>query len=119
MIITRPHHPFQGQSLAVFGALNKKGRLLLVLTLPDQSRAHVPADWTDLNRANPAAQLGSPVLGSTDDLLRARSFVDALVNRSPSNRQADSKLDKERKRATESRIPKSSRSGKSDMGEPR
>jgi len=100
--------------------VRKKGQLLLVLILPDQSRAQVPAEWTDLEYANSALQPHSSGLGSIDDLLRARSVVDALVNRSLSTTQAaDSNLDKERRRATESRLPKSSNSRKSDMGETR
>jgi hypothetical protein len=85
--------------------------------LPDQSRAHIPAEWTDLEGANSATQISSSRLGSMNDLLRTRSVVDALVNRSPLQTQAaDSNLEKERRRATKSRIPKSSCSGKSDMG---
>jgi hypothetical protein len=93
----------------VLGALRKQGRLLLVLILPDQSRAQVPAAWTDLENANTALQPQSPSIGSIDDLLRARSVVDAFVNRSPSKTQAeDSNLDKVRRRADESRLPHSS-----------
>jgi hypothetical protein len=79
-----------------------------VLTLPDQSRAHVPAEWTDIHGSSSAPAI-STALGSMDDLLRARSIVDALVNRRVFNTAADIHPDKERQRATESGISNSSR----------
>ena len=94
--------------------------MLLVLMLPDQSRTQVPAEWTDLYGVHSAAQSSSPILGSLYDLLRMRSVVDALVNRlSVQMQAADSNLDKERRLATESQLPKSSCFGKSNMGDTR
>ena len=80
--VVRLRHPFQGRSLNVFGAMHRKGRLLLVLILPDGSKSLIPADWTDL--ASPTQSMGTPAtttLGSLEDLLHARALVDALLGR--------------------------------------
>src|SRR5687767_8496734 len=45
--VNRPEHPFEGQSLGVFGHTHREGRLHLILILPDGSRSMIPADWTD------------------------------------------------------------------------
>ncbi|WP_410054256.1 hypothetical protein [Cupriavidus sp. BIC8F] len=56
----------------------------LLLTLPDQSRGLIPADWTDFPAASgsvPTAT-GAPTsdaLGSIADLLHARLIIDALL----------------------------------------
>ena len=66
----------------VFGAMHRKGRLLLVLILPDGSKSLVPADWTDL--ASPTEPVRVPpatTLGSLEDLLHTRAVVDALLGR--------------------------------------
>src|SRR5260370_21785326 len=80
--VVRVRHPFQGRSLNVFGAMHRKGRLLLVLILPDGSKSLIPADWTDL--ASPTQSIGTPAattLGSLEHLLHARALVDALLDR--------------------------------------
>ena len=80
--VVRVRHPFQGRSLNVFGAMHRKGQLLLVLILPDGSKSLIPADWTDL--ASPTQSIGTPgttTLGSLEDLLHARALVDALLGR--------------------------------------
>jgi len=62
--------------------MHRKGRLLLVLILPDGSKSLIPADWTDL--ASPTQSIGTPAtttLGSLKDLLHARALVDALLGR--------------------------------------
>ena len=62
--------------------MHRKGRLLLVLILPDGSKSLIPADWTDL--ASPTQSIGTPAtttLGSLEDLLHARALVDALLGR--------------------------------------
>ena len=59
--------------------MHRKGRLLLVLILPDGSKSLIPADWTDL--ASPTQSIGTPTLGSLEDLLHARALVDALLGR--------------------------------------
>ena len=80
--VVRSRHPFEGRSLNVFGAMHRKGRLLLVLILPDGSKSLIPADWTDL--AAPAPSVGAPAattFGSLEHLLHARAVVDALLGR--------------------------------------
>ena len=81
--IVRPRHPFEGQPLNVFGAMHRKGQLLLVLLLPDGSKSLIPADWTDL--ASPiqifSAAGATATLGSLENLLHARAVVDALLGR--------------------------------------
>ena len=80
--MVRSRHPFEGRSLDVFGAMHRKGRLLLVVILPDGSKSLIPADWTDL--AAPAPSVGAPAattLGSLEHLLHARAVVDALLGR--------------------------------------
>ena len=80
--ILRPRHPFEGKSLNVFGAVHRKGRLLLVLVLPDGSKSLIPADWTDLTSSTQS--LSAPLattLGSLEELLHARAIVDALLGR--------------------------------------
>jgi len=62
--------------------MHRKGRLLLVLILPDGSKSLIPADWTDL--ALPTQPLSVPTastLGSLENLLHARAIVDALLDR--------------------------------------
>ncbi len=74
----------EGKSLAVLGPTHRKGRLHLVLILPDGSKSHIPADWTDLASAAQPRHAVSPqtaTLGSPQDLLHARVVVDALLSR--------------------------------------
>ena len=62
--------------------MHRKGRLLLVLILPDGSKSLIPADWTDL--ASPTQPLSGPTaktLGSLENLLQAQAIVDALLGR--------------------------------------
>lgn len=62
--------------------MHRKGRLLLVLILPDGSKSLIPADWTDL--ASPTQSVGTPAattFGSLENLLHARAVVDALLGR--------------------------------------
>ena len=59
--------------------MHRKGRLLLVLILPDGSKSLIAADWTDL--ASPTEPVCAPpatTLGSLEDLLPTRAVVDAL-----------------------------------------
>ena len=80
--VVRTRHPFEGRSLSVFGAMHRKGRLLLFLILPDGSKSLIPADWTDL--ASPTQSIATPAattLGALEDLLHARALVDALLGR--------------------------------------
>ena len=83
--VIRARHPFEGKSLNVFRSTHRKGRLVLILILPDGSKSMIPADWTDLgSAAQPQKSLSeqSPAtLGSLQDLLHARAVVDALLSR--------------------------------------
>src|SRR6266567_7956158 len=65
--ITRPHHPFQGQSLEVLRHARMPGGLQFVLILPDGSKSLIPAEWTDFTTGAPQT---SQLVGSLEDLLR-------------------------------------------------
>src|SRR5215471_1216550 len=94
--IVRVRHPFEGRSLNVFGAMHRKGRLLLVLILPDGSKSLIPADWTDLG--SPMQSIGTPAattLGSLENLLQARAVVDALLGRLAAGEDGNSTTTKE------------------------
>ncbi|MBZ5726311.1 MAG: Y4bD/Y4pK family protein [Acidobacteriia bacterium] len=80
--ITRPHHPFHGQSLEVLRQARMPAGLQFVLILPDGSKSLIPADWTDFKHP-PGAPQDSQLVASFDDLLRLRGLVDALLRRSP------------------------------------
>ena len=70
--------------LEVFGKIRRRGRLYLVLVLPDGSRSHVPAEWTDFAAAAPAdsdAANADPLIVTALDLWRCRQRVDALLRR--------------------------------------
>src|SRR5205807_2745860 len=75
--IVRPRYPFEGKSLAVVGAMHRKGRLTLTLILPDGTiiSRPSPADWTDLAPTEPprgvigAKQIAT--LGSLEVLIHA------------------------------------------------
>ncbi|UIF87924.1 hypothetical protein KAF44_30610 (plasmid) [Cupriavidus necator] len=84
VVITRSGHPFEGRRLQVISRRQRAGRLHLLLTLPDQSRGLIPADWTDFAAGSgsvPASTpaLASDTLGSIADLLHARLIIDALL----------------------------------------
>src|SRR2546429_9219423 len=75
--ITRPHHPFHGQSLEVLRQARMPAGLQFVLILPDGSKSLVPADWTDFkNASDPQALL---LVGSLDDRLRLRGLTHASL----------------------------------------
>ena len=82
--ITRPNHPFEGKTLAVFGRRRYQGKLHLILILPNGSRSLIPVEWTDLDafpQSPPAPPKPNTHLGSVRDLLHARAVVDALLKR--------------------------------------
>ena len=109
MIITRPHHPFEGQSLEVLRQARMPAGLQFVLILPDGSKSLIPADWTDFKVAScvpPSAQL----IGSLDDLLRLRGLTDALLHRA-SGLPVTSGASQEAHAATESELHRHSRPG--------
>ncbi|MBZ5612260.1 MAG: Y4bD/Y4pK family protein [Acidobacteriia bacterium] len=112
--ITRPHHPFHGQSLEVLRQARMRGRLEFVLNLPDGSKSLIPADWTDFQIPSCAPQ--APVLvGSLDDLLRLRNLVDALLRRS-AEPPVISGTDQESHAATESQLQRHPDSGDAPVG---
>src|SRR6185503_7934558 len=78
--ITRPHHPFHGQSLEVLRQARMPSGLQFVLILPDGSKSLVPAEWTDFQAAD-SKPSAPQLVGSFDDLLRLRGLVDALLHR--------------------------------------
>ena len=65
--------------------MHRKGRLYLILILPDGSKSMIPADWTDfssMTRPRKAVSVrATAALGSIEDLLHARAITDALLNR--------------------------------------
>jgi hypothetical protein len=85
--VLRLRHPFEGQSLAVWSTMQRKGRTILVLVLPDGSKSLIPAEWTDFASRIQAPRTllahGGATLGSLEDLLHARAIVDALLSRLP------------------------------------
>jgi hypothetical protein len=57
--------------------MQRRGRLELIVVLPDGSTLLVPAAWTDLQSAPEPVEGG--MLGSLDELLGARRVVDGLL----------------------------------------
>jgi len=57
--------------------MRRRGRLELILVLPDGSHLMVPAAWTDVEATAGTAEAG--MVGSLDDLLAARRVVDGLL----------------------------------------
>ena len=47
-------HAWEGRSLELLGWMRRRGRLELILVLPDGSHLMVPAAWTDLKAAGRA-----------------------------------------------------------------
>jgi hypothetical protein len=61
------------------GWMHRRGRLELILILPDGSHLMVPAAWTDL-QATPAPS-GTGTLCSIEDLLATRRVLEPLLER--------------------------------------
>jgi hypothetical protein len=61
------------------GWMHRRGRLELILILPDGSHLMVPAVWTDL-QATPAPS-GTGTLCSLEDLLATRRVLEPLLER--------------------------------------
>ena len=92
--ITRPHHPFEGRTLPIFGVRRFQGKLHLMLILPNGSRSLIPTEWTDLGaspQSAPASADPDLHLGSVRDLLHARAVVDALLDSRTSSHSSDAK----------------------------
>jgi hypothetical protein len=80
--VTRAHHALTGKALKVFGKINRKGQLHLVLVLPDGTRSYIPAAWTDFKSPGLCSPKDEPCLAAClSDLLRTRQRVDALLRR--------------------------------------
>ena len=70
--------------MAVISSIRRRGVLLLLASLPDGSRSLIPAAWTDwrLKEALPTSIDDLPhTLGRVNDLLQARTIIDALLDR--------------------------------------
>src|SRR6266480_7565988 len=83
--ITRKRHAFEGQKLAVISSIKRRGVLLILVILPNGSRSHIPASWTDWRgphdtdpSSSAAASVHAPALGKFGDLLQLRKVIDAL-----------------------------------------
>ena len=101
VIIIREHHPFQGQTLEVYGRTHRKGVLLLNLILPDGSRSLIPASWTDLELRSPIAGHQPPAtIGALPDLLHARKVVDSLLRKLDDSEQIISVEERKHAQAT-------------------
>ena len=119
--ITRPQHPFDGKTLAVFGRRRYQGKPHLVLILPDGSRSLIPTEWTDLDSFPPGSLAGPKLntpLGCVTDLLHARAVVDALLNRHAPSDGNGEKSDREESDhlATQSELSRHPPSGSPSLG---
>ena len=63
------------------GWMRRRGRLELILVLPDGSHLMVPAAWTDLQSTPDQVDAGTGTLGSLEDLLAARGVLEPLLER--------------------------------------
>jgi hypothetical protein len=63
------------------GWMHRRGRLELILVLPDGSHLMVPAAWTDLRATPDQVEAGTGTLGSLDDLLAARRILEPVLER--------------------------------------
>jgi hypothetical protein len=65
--------------------MHRRGRLYLILILPDGSKSLIPADWTDFfSVIRPRQDLtvqATATLGCIEDLLHTRAITDALLDR--------------------------------------
>ncbi len=122
--IVRARHPFEGKSLAVLKALHRRGRLYLLLILPDGSKSLIPSDWTDfaptVQPLGAIAAKQTATFGSLEALLHASSVVNALLGRlaQPENEEANSTVNKEGVLATKPESVRPSAQGNLCMGNP-
>ena len=72
MTILRKGHAFEGKALMVIGSIKRRGALLLLVILPNGSRSHIPAAWTDWNDAHGNALRAHALIEAS-----AGNFVDA------------------------------------------
>jgi len=59
--------------------MRRRGRLELIVVLPDGSHLMIPAAWTDLKATAGPAEVGT--LGSLEDLLATRRVLEPLLER--------------------------------------
>lgn len=78
VVVTRPRHPLEGESLQVLGGQRRCGRMHLLVVLSDGSKTLLPAEWTDLE---PSVAAADPAVGSLADLLATVGLVAALLAR--------------------------------------
>ena len=122
--IVRTRHPFEGKSLVVLKSMHQKGRLLLLLILPDGSKSLIPGDWTDIaSTTQPHVVVTSnqtATLGSQESLFHARAVVDALLGRLArlESEEADPTVTKEGVLAAKSETLRPSTQGNLRMGNP-
>lgn len=79
VVITRPRHPLEGQSLRVLGRMRWHGQLELLLVLPDGSKRLIPRAWTDAGEDTVGDVVAT--LGSLADLLGLCALVGELAGR--------------------------------------
>ena len=85
--VVRQGQALEGLELRVLGGCRRCGQLQLLLILPDESRALVPACWTSLQAPDDASLPGAVVtpapalLATMEDLRKGRVVVDALLGR--------------------------------------
>ena len=79
--INRDHHPLEGHTLKVAGHLHRKGKLTLILTLPDDTRTYIPATWTDLQVINNHLLPPDHLILTISNFLILRKKVDYLLTR--------------------------------------
>ena len=77
--IVRRAHAWEGRSLELRGWMRRRGRLELILVLPDGSTLLVPAGWTDLQARPEPVEAG--MLASLDDLLAVLRILEPLLER--------------------------------------
>ena len=97
VMITRPRHPLEGQSLRLLGRMRRHGRLELLLVLPDGSKRLIPQAWTD--QAGDGAADEAATLGTVADLLAACALVGELAGRTGLGQAACQSPSKEDSRA--------------------
>ncbi|MGI5518021.1 DUF5372 family protein [Streptomyces sp. CA-106131] len=84
MRVVRDRHPLKGCSLEVLGQMHCRGRLELLLVLPDGSKSLIPAAWTDFPEGKQeAAAAGGDSFGqlaAVGQLLEAYGLVSSLLS---------------------------------------
>src|SRR5260370_53411 len=78
----------RGEQLAVLGQRRVRGRLELLVVLPDGSKSLIPAAWTDLDGADVGEAADAAALGSLAQLLHACTVVRALLAQAQGREQA-------------------------------